>query len=449
MAKKLWGGRFKKPIDPVFERFSSSMAVDYRLAKFDLIGSYLHVHVLKGAGLLSSPECAKLKKGIGDLIALVDKGSFAYNFSEEDIHTNIQNELAKKAPDAAVKLQTCRSRNDQVVFATKLYCLFHGTQVRELIYEVQKSLHKLGGLYDKLVIPGYTHLQHAQPVLFKDYVGAHAAMLGRDADRLESSIKRLDITMGSGALAGTPIPASVYRTEMKRALKSLGLEALVVFIGTAKSALATVSDRDFAIELLSTLAIIGMHLSRLAEDLILWSTKEFGFIEVGDEFCTGSSLMPQKKNPDALELIRGASGIFAGNLVSLLTVMKGLPLSYNRDMQWDKAPLLGSINLAKEVLFITAGLLKTIKVHKDRIAAQLEDESLYATDLADYLVGNGVVFSQAHEIVGKLIQYVFDKQVKIRDMSQGEFDLFSKKLIKKEVVKRLNSSFSVSSKKSF
>ena len=316
MTKKLWGGRFKKKLDPFFENFSSSIVTDYRLAKCDLIGSFLHIHILKGAKLISGSDFLKLKKGILTLLAQVDKGTFAYDFCAEDIHTNIQEELRKKAGSVVSKLQTCRSRNDQVVFDTKLYCLMSGERLQDMIFYLQKSFLEISRLHAALVLPGYTHLQHAQPVYFKDYLGAYSAMFERDAKRLENCLLGLGISLGSGALAGTPIPASIYNAEIKKALKALKMSGLIKLIAASKNSLSTVSDRDFVIELLSVLAIMGMHISRLCEDLILWSTKEFGFIEVGDEYCTGSSLMPQKKNPDALELLRGSAGILTGNLVS-------------------------------------------------------------------------------------------------------------------------------------
>ena len=448
MTKKLWGGRFKKKLDPFFENFSSSIVTDYRLAKCDLIGSFLHIHILKGAKLISGSDFLKLKKGILTLLAQVDKGTFAYDFCAEDIHTNIQEELRKKAGSVVSKLQTCRSRNDQVVFDTKLYCLMSGERLQDMIFYLQKSFLEISRLHAALVLPGYTHLQHAQPVYFKDYLGAYSAMFERDAKRLENCLLGLGISLGSGALAGTPIPASIYNAEIKKALKALKMSGLIKLIAASKNSLSTVSDRDFVIELLSVLAIMGMHISRLCEDLILWSTKEFGFIEVGDEYCTGSSLMPQKKNPDALELLRGSAGILTGNLVSVLTMMKGLPLSYNRDMQWDKAPLFSSLELLEDGLAILSGLLKTVKVNKENIKKQLQDESLCATDLADHLVSCGVAFSEAHEIIGKLVGYSLSKDKEIKEMSQEELNLFSKKLNKKEVLKRLDPVFCASLKKS-
>ncbi len=448
MKNKLWGGRFAKKTDPYFERFSSSIQTDWRLAACDLIGSFLHIHVLKGAHLLTVQEFSRLRSGISALLRQAQNGTFPFDFESEDIHTNIQNALLKKAGPAALKLQTCRSRNDQVVFATKLYCLFAGEEIQDLLFQLQKSFLESGTLHSSLVMPGYTHLQHAQPVYFKDYLGAYAAMFARDAGRLEDCLLRLDISMGSGALAGTPIASSIYTHQIKAALEALKMPGLVKLIAPPKNSISAVSDRDFVIELLSVLAIIGMHASRLAEDLILWSTREFGFIEIGDEYCTGISLMPQKKNPDALELLRGSAALLSGDLVSVLSLMKGLPLTYNRDMQWDKEPLFHSLELVEDGLVILSGLVPTIKVKKEAIARQVDDESLCATDLADYLVLQGVPFASAHQIIGKLVRYAAQKDKKIAQMSQKELDVFSKKLVRAEVVKRLHPVFCASSKKS-
>lgn len=448
MKKKLWGGRFAKKTDPYFEHFSSSIETDYRLLCADLIGSVLHVHVLNGAGLISARDFSCLKSGLLELLALAEKDKFPFDFEMEDIHTNIQSVLQKKIGDAALKLQTWRSRNDQVVFATKLYCLLNAERIQDLLFHVQKRMMELGELYASLVIPGFTHLQHAQPVYFKDYLAAFIAMFGRDAHRLEDAVMRLDISMGSGALAGTPIAASVYDAQIKAGLKTLKMPGLIKLISSPKNAMSVVSDRDFVIEFLTVLAVTGMHISRLAEDLILWSTREFGFIEIGDEYCTGSSLMPQKKNPDALELMRGAAGLLSGNLMSVLSLMKGLPLSYNRDMQWDKAPLFASLEMVEDELILLTGLIPTLKMKKENIACQLQDESLCATELADYLVRQGMAFGQAHDIVGQLIRVSVQKGKKIASMSQEELDKFSPKLKRSDVLKRLDPLFAASSKKS-
>ncbi len=448
MAKKLWGGRFAKGTNPLFEKFSSSIETDWRLAECDLIGSYLHIHVLYGAKLLTKPEFLSLKKGIKLLLAKAQVGKLPFDQTCEDVHTCMQNLLEKMAPKAALKLQTCRSRNDQVVFDTRFYSLEEAVVLHRMLIELKKSLKGLAKKYPNLVIPGYTHMQHAQPVFFKDYLAAFEAMFDEDAARLECFAGRLELTLGSGALAGTPIPASVYAREIKRALKELGLNDPLYEVKPPRNSIVNVADRDFIAELLSILAILGMHVSRLSEDFILWSSKEFDFIELGDEFSTGSSLMPQKKNPDSLELMRGATGVLYGNLMSLLTTMKGLPLSYNRDMQWDKKPLFSSVAIMRYEISILAELLGTIRIKKGNILKQLKDESLCATDLADYLVSCGVAFKEAHESIGALVRYSLKTGRDIKEMSQEELNKFSKKLSKREVLKRLDPLYCASLKKS-
>ncbi len=448
MKNKLWGGRFSQKTDPFFEKFSSSIETDHRLLQCDLIGSFIHVHVLKEARLLSAAEFRALKKGLGSLLDQAERGSFPYDFASEDIHTNIQNALGRRAGAAAAKLQTCRSRNDQVVFATKLYCLFSGARLQELIFHLRKGLLELGRLHETLVMPGYTHLQHAQPVYFRDFCRAYFSMFERDAQRLEDALRRLNPSQGAGALAGTPIHAAAYKKAYGRALTALKMPGLSKLIGVCRDSLSTVSDRDFVLELLSFAAILGMHVSRLCEDLILWSTREFGFVELPDAYCTGSSLMPQKKNPDALELMRGQAGSLVGNLVAVLTTLKGLPLSYNRDMQHDKAPLFASLECIEDQLVILTGLLKGLKIRKDSVRAQASDEALCATDLADYLVSRGVAFQEAHEIVGRLFRWSFDKGKSLRTLSQEELNTFSRKLDKKEVIRRLDPVFCAAAKRS-
>lgn len=448
MKKKLWGGRFAKKINPLFEKFSSSIETDWRLAECDLIGSYLHIHVLYGAKLISKSEFLALKNGIKSLLSDVQRGALKPDAASEDVHSCVQGLLEKKVGKVVEKLQTARSRNDQVAFDTRFYCLEEAMGLHHAIFELNKSLKLLAGRHASLIIPGYTHLQHAQPVYFKDHLSAYEAMFIEDAARLECFAGRLEITLGSGALAGTPIPAAVYKSEIKKAMKGLGLTDPIYEVLPPKNSLVVVSDRDFVAELLSILAIFGMHVSRLCEDLILWSSKEFDFIELDDEFCTGSSLMPQKKNPDSLELMRGAAGILYGDLMSVLTTMKGLPLSYNRDMQWDKQPLFASLDIVRFEVYILMQLIPGIKIKKDGISRQLEDESLYATDLADYLVSKGQTFRSAHESVGKLVRYSIAVNKAIKDMSDTELRQFSRYFDKEQVLKRLNPESSVDFKKS-
>lgn len=449
MAKKLWGGRFSKKTDPLVEKFTSSIDVDKELALYDVIGSIFHAAVLKEAGLISQKEYSKINKGLKEIRQSIVSGNFKIDVNSEDIHSDIQNKLERKAGSAALKLHTARSRNDQIVFDIKFYCKEACINVCDLIEKLVKSVSYFAEKYKNINIPGYTHLQHAQPISLVNYFSAYNEMLFRDSERILALNNKIKISLGSGALAGTVIDASKYNKAIKKACKKLG-NALGIKLNVASvdNSIDNVSDRDFVIEALNTLAIIGMHLSRLAEDLIIWSTAEFGFIELDDAFCTGSSLMPQKKNPDVLELIRGNTGKLYGNLTSALVMMKGLPLSYNRDMQLDKEPLFSSFKIVKVELVILSKLIPKIKINKEKINKQLQDESLYATDLAHYLVTKGVSFSQAHKIMGNLVRFSLDKKIKIKEMTDEQLKKFTKYLNQNIIKKLMDPVYSVKSKKS-
>ncbi len=437
MAKKLWGGRFKKKTDPLTEEFTKSIQYDYKLAKYDLLGSVAHVQVLKNAGYLKAQEAGKLIAGLNAIYKNIDKQSFSIKNIEEDIHTYIQNTLEKKAGDLVLKLHTARSRNDQVVVAMKLYCKDNLEKIKNDIAGFIAVINSLALKNKPVIIPGFTHMQHAQPVYLKDYLGAYVQMLNRDYSRIEYVLKTMKIAMGAGALAGTPIEASKYNVKVGN-----------VNLGPVINSLDSVSDRDFVIEIISALSILAMHLSRLSEDLIIWSTKEFDFVEIDEAFCTGSSLMPQKKNADVLELIRGYAGRINGNLISVLTMMKGLPLTYNRDMQLDKEPLFNSFEIVSSELKVLTGLIKTLKFNGSKIKEHLKDESLYATDIVYYLVDKGVPFKQAHTIVGELVNYSLAKNILIKDMPEAVLKKFCPKLIKKGIVKLFDPEVSVKSKRS-
>lgn len=445
MSKKLWGGRFSKQIDPLVEEFGRSIQYDYKLAEFDVKGSMLHVAILERAGYLSKSEALKLTGGLESILASIYDKSFTPDLKEEDIHTNIQNQLQKKVGDLALKLHTARSRNDQVAFDVKIYCKYEIEKlVEENINGLAKSLAQLAK-ENSIIIPGFTHLQHAQPIALTDYLNAYVAMLARDAERLNYISDNIAITMGAGALAGTPISAEKYQIATEKILKG---RKQIWNLRSVSNSIDSVSDRDFVIEIISALAIVAMHLSRLAEDLIIWSTKEFDFVEIDEAFCTGSSLMPQKKNPDVLELIRGYAGRLNGNLVSVLTMMKGLPLTYNRDMQLDKEPLFNSFEIVFSELKVLTGLIKTLKFNEDKIAEHLKDEGLYATDLVYYLVDRKIAFKEAHTIVGKLFKYSLDNNIEIKNMPENKIKEFSDKFIKKEIVTLFNPEISVKSKRS-
>ncbi|MDD2927324.1 MAG: argininosuccinate lyase [Candidatus Omnitrophica bacterium] len=444
MAKKLWGGRFSKKTDPLVEEFTKSIQYDYKLAKHDVLGSLVHAKILAKAGLISQKEGKIISQGLSTIWGEIKSNKFVFDKNAEDIHTDIQNKLEKKIGVAALKLHTARSRNDQVVFDTKRYCVFEGAHIIKLIKKFMGEIDNFAGKNKNIILPGYTHMQHAQPVALKNYILAYKYMLKRDSERLSSALKRMNYPLGSGALAGTPIEAEVYNKAAKEISDEMGHP----FFGTVENSIDNVSDRDFVVEILSALSIIGMHFSRLAEDLIIWSTKEFGFVEIDDAFCTGSSLMPQKKNPDTLELIRGYTGKLYGNLVSVLVTMKGLPLTYNRDMQLDKEPLFDSTETIKKELMILAKLIKGIKINKDKIYQQLKDESLYATDLIYYLVDRKIPFKNAHNIIGKLVKYSVENDIQIKDMPESLLKKFSDKFIKKEIVKLFDPLVSVKSKRS-
>ncbi len=448
MAKKLWGGRFSKKTDPLVEEFTKSIQYDQKLAKCDLIGSRIHVKILEKSGYLKPKEVSLLYNALLSIAHSINSGKFKIDGKCEDIHTNIQNILYTKVGDLALKLHTARSRNDQVVFATKLYCKLNISELRD---NIAKLINSVIGITEKnkdIIIPGFTHLQHAQPVYLKDYLWAYVEMSERDSERLDYISKNIKITMGAGALAGTPIDAVEYNLKAIEALSEIKDFNKVFNIQPTSNSLDSVSDRDFVIEIVSALSIVAMHLSRLAEDLIIWSTKEFDFVEIDEAFCTGSSLMPQKKNADVLELVRGYAGRLYGNLVSVLTMMKGLPLTYNRDMQLDKEPLFNSFEIVSSELKVLAGLIKTLKFNRAKIEEHLKDEGLYATDIVYYLVDKKVPFKEAHTIVGKLVKYSLDNNIEIKAMPEGLLKKFSGKLVKKEVVKLFDPLVSVKSKKS-
>ncbi len=447
---KLWGGRFKKKINPLFEEFSKSIHYDYKLAQYDLVGSLIHVEVLKSSGYLTLPEAAKLNQVIDSLWKLVKKKKFKQSDKYEDIHTYVQNELQNKVGDLALKLHMARSRNDQVVFATKLYCKVEISKMQTKVLKLAKTITELAlkAKKENIIIPGFTHMQHAQPVYLADYLLVYVNMLTRDSDRLGHIKENIKITMGAGALAGTPIDANKYSEEASKALKEFGDFQETFDIKPVDNSLDSVSDRDFVIEIISTLSIVAMHLSRLAEDLIIWSTQEFGFVEIDEAYCSGSSLMPQKKNADSLELIRGNTGRIYGNLVSVLTMMKGLPLTYNRDMQLDKEPLFNSFEIMSKELEVLTGLIKTLEFNNTKIGKALEDESLYATDIVYYLVDKEVPFKEAHTIVGKLVRYSIDNNIEIKKLPKDKLKQFSDKFVMDEIVELFDPKKSVESKKS-
>lgn len=444
MKSKLWGGRFSKGTNKLVEEFTNSIHFDYKLAKYDCIGSLAHIAVLKKAKLLTSAEHQKLAGALNSILKSIAAGTFKFDPSFEDIHSYIQHLVDQKAGKAGLKLHTCRSRNDQVSVAVRLYILDQEEILTSRLFELQDTLLSLGKMNKDIYLPGYTHLQHAIPISLKDHVMAYHHMLGRDLGRLINLKSHLHvISMGSGAVAGTFIAAKNYLNSV-----NVSKHYVAQKFEPSANSIDGVSDRDFVMDSLSALAILQSHLSRLAEDMILWASKEFDFIDIDDAFCTGSSLMPQKKNPDVLELVRGYSGRLNGNLINVLTMMKGLPLSYNRDMQLDKEPLFDSFEIVQKELAVLAELFKNVKFKRENIAKQLADESLYATDLSDHLVQNGVAFKEAHTIIGNLIQHKLKNDIEIKSMSDAELKKFHPRLTAKAVKQIINPKTSVESKKS-
>ncbi len=390
---KLWGGRFTKATDPLVERFTSSIGVDYRLARYDVEGSIAHATMLGRCGIISRADSRRLVAGLTRMLRAIQAGRWTMDPRAEDIHTQLQRELERMVGPVARKLHTARSRNDQVSLDLRLYCREAIAWLAGDLRGAQRALVRFAADHRTLVIPGYTHLQRAQPVLLAHHLLAYVEMLERDLERLEDARKRVEVLpLGAGALAGTSLP--IDRRAVAR---------LLGFPRIAANSLDAVSDRDFAVELVAVLASVGVHLSRLAEDFILWATEEFGILQLGDAVATGSSLMPQKKNPDVLELIRGQAGWVVGQLAAFLTVMKGLPLSYNRDLQWDKRFVFETVEATRQALAVLARLMRHLRVRVERLPRLLESDTLCATDLAEHLVERGVAFADAHTLVGRAV----------------------------------------------
>jgi len=396
----MWKGRFKQATHSLLTQFGESVSYDWRLYRHDVAGSIAHAEGLHRIGLLTQEELQSISEGLRAIEADIDAGRFEWDIALEDVHMNIEAALTARIGPAGAKLHTARSRNDQIAVDTRLYLREVVDNLVHLLQRLQLTLVQLGETHADVVIPGYTHLQRAQPVPFAHHLLAYVEMLQRDAERLLDARKRINVMpLGSGAIAGSTI--AVDREFIAERLH---------FPKLTRNSMDAVGDRDFLIELQSAFALIGMHLSRLSEDLILWSSSEFGFITLSDAFTTGSSLMPQKKNPDVAEIARGKTGRLYGNLVQLLTVMKGLPLTYNRDMQEDKEGLFDSIDTVEAILTIFAEMLREVTIHRDRTEAAVQDPLLLATDLADYLVLHEVPFRHAHEIVGGLVATAAERQ---------------------------------------
>ncbi|MFH1612655.1 MAG: argininosuccinate lyase, partial [bacterium] len=398
--KKVWQARFSKDVDKLVEEFTASISFDARLYKYDIIGSIAHTKMLAKCKIILQKECNQIIKGLKEIEKEIEKGIFKFSLENEDIHSNIEIKLIEKIGEVGKKLHTARSRNDQVVLDIRLFLKDEIKNIVELIQKIQDTLLSRAQKDINVIMPGYTHLQHAQPISLAHYWLSHITSFERDTERLKEVYKRTNILpLGVCALAGTSF--SIDRNFVAKELN---------FSAISENSLDTVSDRDFMIEFLNTCAIIMMHLSRFSEDLIIWSTIEFNFIELDDSFCTGSSIMPHKKNPDILELIRGKTGRVYGNLISLLTLLKGLPSSYNRDLQEDKIPLFDTIDITKNSLLIYSKIFETMKINSFNMEQMLKKGFSTSSEISDYLTKKGVPFRKSYQICGEIVKYCLRKK---------------------------------------
>jgi len=402
----MWGGRFAEQMDELVKRVNASIGVDGAMVQEDVEGSMAHARMLVEQGILTAEEGSAIEAGLRAVLEDVKAGRIELTEEFEDVHMNVEHHLTQRIGAVGGKLHTARSRNDQVATDMRLHLKRRGGRLIELIQELRQVLVDLADKHLGVVMPGYTHLQVAQPVLLSHHLLAYFEMLGRDAGRLRDAIARADESpLGAGALAGTTFPIDRHRTA-----------ELLGFARVAKNSLDAVSDRDFVIETIAALAVLMMHLSRLSEEMIIWSSQEFGFVTLPDAYTTGSSIMPQKKNPDVSELVRGKTGRVYGALMGALTVMKGLPLSYNKDMQEDKEGLFDALDTAEDSLRLYIGMLPRVTFHERRLRQAAEGGFSNATDLADYLVRRGVPFREAHHVVGRLVALALSEGCGLLDL---------------------------------
>ncbi len=435
MSDKLWGGRFAGATAASVEAFTASIHYDSRLYKYDIAGSWAHATMLAANGLLTDDELEAIVTGLVAIESEIEAGSFSFRQDLEDIHMNIEKSLVERIGAAGARLHSARSRNDQVALDLRLYLRDECDHLTHLLTAVQKAFVVLARSYLGQVMPGYTHLQRAQPVLLSHHLLAYYEMFGRDSERLADCRKRINIMpLGVAALAGTGLPI-----DRQHVADLLGFPVI-----TANS-MDTTGDRDFAIEFVSCCTLIQIHLSRLSEELVLWSSQEFSFVTIADRFCTGSSIMPQKKNPDIPELIRGKTGRVVGSLMALCTLMKGLPLTYNRDLQEDKEQVFDAVDTVSASLAITAELLANLQFNTERMEKATRTGFLTATDLADYLVLKNVPFREAHGIVGRAVAFCIEKGLELVELTIEELRQFSS-VIDKDVFEVLSIQGSVNSR---
>jgi len=413
--RKMWGGRFSAATAASVEAFTASVHYDARLAPCDIAGSRVHARMLGRQGLLHEAEVADILRGLAEIEAEIASGTFVFRPELEDVHMNIEKALTERIGAAGEKLHTARSRNDQVALDLRLYLRDECDRLAGLLQDLRRALARLARSHLDTVMPGYTHMQRAQPVLLSHHLLAYAEMFGRDRGRLADCRARMNVLpLGAAALAGTGLP-----------IDRAWVAAELGFAGVSANSMDTVGDRDFACEFLFAGAMIQLHLSRLAEELVLWSGQEFGFVEIDDRYCTGSSIMPQKKNPDIAELVRGKSGRACGNLMTLLTVLKGLPLTYNRDLQEDKEPVFDTVDTVGSSLAIMAEMLAHLRFRTDRLASAAGGGFMTATDLADYLVRAGLPFRQAHAVVGRIVARCQERDMELAEAPSALLREFS------------------------
>ncbi len=434
--KRLWGGRFDRKPAQAAEAFSNSLDVDQRLTKYDVEGSIAHAKMLEHVGLLNGTEAKKMVIGLSEIKTELEKGTFVFEPSDEDIHTAVERRLYKKIGDVAGKLHAGRSRNDQIVLDERLYVRDLINRLDEKIKNLQKALLVWANKYPNLIMSAFTHLQHSQPILFNHWVLAYLEMFQRDRDRLSDALVRINVSpLGAGAGGGSSLPL-----DPKYTAKLLGFPKIFA------NSLDAVSDRDFLVEVLANFALISVHLSRICEEMVLWSSAEFNYLDISTEYCTGSSALPQKKNPDIPELIRGKTGIVFGGLISLLTTLKGLPLSYNRDLQEDKAPFFTAADTVLNSLEILASVILKTRVNIGAVEKSAEEGYLDAFDLAEFLVKKGLPFRKAHGVVGEVVKYADGKKKNLSSLSLSELKQFSK-LFDQKVKNALSAKNSVRNRK--
>ena len=417
ISEKLWGGRFEQSTDEMINEFQASINFDKRLYFEDIKGSIAHAKMLAKCKIISEDDCKKIIDGLENILSQIESGEFNFSVELEDIHMNIESALTKNIGEAGGRLHTARSRNDQVALDMHLYVRRQIQEIHLLIVDLQKSLVESAEKNLGVIMPGYTHLQRAQPILFSHHLMAYFFMLERDFDRFFGVYQRADVMpLGAGALAGTTFP-------IDRKFVADELNFAEVYLNS----LDAVSDRDYILEFLATASILMVHLSRLSEEIILWCSREFSFVELDDAHCTGSSMMPQKKNPDVPELVRGKTGRVIGHLMAMLTTVKALPLAYNKDLQEDKEGLFDTVDTIKFSLAVFAQIIREMKIKSENMRRAVEEDFSNATDLADYLVKKGLPFRKTHEIAGKIVHHCIERGIYLKDLSTEEFKNFSDK----------------------